>query len=443
MLDAMVRSVAGLDIAHVPAEVLRHTEHVVADTISVSVAGARSPEITDLIAADEADGLVASSRTATTGAQASSVFTWPVRRAYPAYAAFINATAGTFLELDEGVRPTGHPAMHVIPAALATAERMHASGADFLRAALAGYEATARLFRAYRLGLGVHPHGHFGAVGAAIAVALLSGADPVESARIAGTTPLLSVWQSCYEGATARNSYTGIASQAGVRAAALAKAGFTGAAEALDVAFGKVAGERIGDEGSLAGPLDYAALAITQNYSKVHSSCALSHSAIEAALEIHGKLAGNIQRVEVETVTNNLKIDRLPVANSLSGRFSLQYATATALTLGRSDIDAFRYRPDVAEMAKKVHVTAANEFDAQYPEAAPARVTVTTDSGKLTETVANPRGHWTRPLTSDERWSKFAGLVAEPQVAKAWWESLSKLREVPDCSYLLDLPDLP
>lgn len=439
MLDAMVRSVARLDLAHVPAEVLRHTEGVVADTISVSAAGARSPEITALIAADEADGQVTPPGSTATGDHAASVITWPVRRAHPSYAAFINATAGTFLELDEGVRPTGHPAMHVIPAALATAERVHASGADFLRALLAGYEAAARLFRTYRLGPGVHPHGHFGAVGAAIAVALLSGADPVESARIAATTPLLAVWQSCYDGATARNSYTGIAAQAGVRAAALATAGFTGAAKALDVAFGKIAGEKVGDEFELTGPLDYSDLAITQNYFKVHSSCALSHSAIEAALEIHGKFTGNIDQVEVETVTNNLKIDRIPVPNSLSVRFSLQYATATALILGRSDIDAFRYRPEVAEIARKVHVRAASEFDAQYPEAAPARVTVTTASGRLTETVTNPRGHWSRPLTDEDRWNKFAALIAQPQVAKAWWESLSKLREIPDCSSLLDV----
>lgn len=439
MLDAMVRSVARLDLAQVPAEVLQHTEHVIADTIAVSAAGAKSPEITGLIAADEADGLVSPPSATAVGGHAASVLTWPVRRAHPAHAAFINATAGTFLELDEGVRPTGHPAMHVIPAALATAERVRAPGAAFLRAVLAGYEASARLFRTYRLGPGVHPHGHFGAVGAAIAVALLSGADPVESARIASTTPLLSVWQSCYEGATARNSYTGIAAHTGARAAALAKAGFTGAAEALDVAFGKIAGEQVGDELTLTGPLDYSALAITHNYFKVHSSCALSHSAIEAALQIRGQLTEDIQHVEVETVTNNLKIDRIPVPNSLSARFSLQYATATALILGRSDIDAFGYRPDVARLAGKVHVTAASEFDGQYPEAAPARVTVTTGSGKLSETVTNPRGHWSRPLTSAERWGKFAALIAEPRVAKAWWESLSKLADIPDCSSLLDV----
>lgn len=434
----MVATVASLDLACVPAGLLRHTERVIADTISVSAAGIRSREIAALIAADEADGLVTPPGAAAAVGHAASVITWPVRRAHPAHAAFINATAGTALELDEGVRPTGHPAMHVIPAALAVAERVHAPGADFLRAVLAGYEATARLFRAYRLAPGVHPHGHFGAIGAAVAVALLRGADPVEAARIAATTPILAVWQSCYEGATIRNSYTGNAAHAGVRAVTLAKAGFSGGAEVLDVAFGKIAGET-GDESALTGPLDYAGLAIRRNYVKVHSSCALSHSAIEAALQIHGCLSGNIERIEVQTVTVNLKIDRLPEPNSLSGRFSLQYAVATALLLGRSDIEAFRYRPEIAELARRAHVTVDGELDEQYPESAPARVTVITDSGSRTATVANPRGHWSRPLTDAERWDKFSALVAEPRVAGAWWERLSKLREIPDCAVLLEV----
>jgi len=89
---------------------------------------------------------------------------------------------------------------------------------------LAGYEVTSRLFQAIRLTYPVHPHGHFGAVGAAVAAALLTDADPVQAASIAGTTPLLPVWDACFDGATARNTYTGLAAQSGVTAADLARA---------------------------------------------------------------------------------------------------------------------------------------------------------------------------------------------------------------------------
>ena len=53
----------------------------------------------------------------------------------PARAAFLNGTAGTFLEMDEGNQfCKGHPGMHTIPAALAFADRTGAPGKDLLAA---------------------------------------------------------------------------------------------------------------------------------------------------------------------------------------------------------------------------------------------------------------------------------------------------------------------
>jgi 2-methylcitrate dehydratase PrpD len=364
------------------------------------------------------------------------VLTSPVRRSSAANAAFLNATAGTFLELDEGMRPTGHPAMHVLPAALAVAERVHASGADLLRATLAGYEVTSRLFRAFRLRYPVHPHGHFGAVGAAVAAALLDGADPLVSARIASTTPLLPVWDACFDGATARNTYTGLAAQSGVRACALARAGFTGSERALEVAYGEIAGDLV-DPDVLATPLDYDDLGITRNYFKLHSACALTHAAIDAVGEMDALEAATVRRVRVETVSNNMKLDRQPRPSDLSGRFSLPYSVATAILLRRSDPEAFRFRPEVAQLARKVEVSVAPDLEAQWPESSPARVTVEWSGGTLTKEVRNPRGHYLAPITGEELHEKFFGLVAAPADADLWWPRLTGLREVADCATLL------
>jgi 2-methylcitrate dehydratase PrpD len=432
-LDRAVHTVAALDLSAVPEQTVRHAEHVIADTIAVVLAGARSAEIVRLVELDAAEGLVTPLSEAAQG-QSSTVLSAPAKRAHPAYAAFLNATAGTTLELDEGMRPTGHPAMHVIPAALAVAERARASGADLLRAVLAGYEVSGRLFRAYRLRPDVHPHGHIGAVGAAVAVALLEGTDPVATARVAATRPLLAVWQACYEGATVRNTYTGYAAQSGVRASALVRAGFTGAAEALDVALGHVAGELV-DAAALTEPLRLGDLGISRNYFKIHSACALTHCAVEAALAVRRYAPGTIQRVQVETVAVNLKINRQPAPNALSGRFSLPYAVATALLLGRSDIDAFRYRPEVAVLAEKVEVSVDPKLDAQWPDAAPARVSVVTTEGTRTVEITNPRGHHSRPLAEKELGEKFRTLVGDDQAA-VWWHRLTNLREVADCSAL-------
>ncbi|MFJ6686761.1 MmgE/PrpD family protein [Streptomyces werraensis] len=433
-LPTAVDEICGLELARVPASVVARTGHVIADTLAVVAAGARSPQVRALAAADEADGLL--SPAARPGpVHSASVLTEPRRRAHPADAAFLNATAGTFLELDEGTRPSGHPAMHVVPAALAVAEARGASGAQLLRAVLAGYEISARLFRAVRLRPGAHPHGNLGAVGAAVAVALLEDTDPAAAAVIAATTPLLSTWQACYDGATARNTYTGHGARSGVRAAGLARAGFTGSAGALEAAFGGIAGEPA-DTDALTAPLNYSELAITRNYFKVHSACALSHSAIEAALSLSPLRPDQVHQVRVDTVAVNLKIDTQPAQNALSTRFSLPYAVAAALTLGRSDPDAFTYRAEVASLASRVEVHVDDALDAQWPTAAPARVTVLTDAENRTAEVRDPRGHHTRPLSAPELREKFLGLLSNQARAPELWERLNRLSSVADCAEL-------
>ena len=423
--DVLAQSVevaASLELSQVPDETVGHAGRVVADTIGVIVAGARSPEIQAL--ADLTDG-----------AGDATVLT-PVRRCLaPPAAAFLNATAGTFIELDEGMRPTGHPAMHVVPAALAVAESRGASGSDLLRAVLAGYELTSRLFVTFRLTYPVHPHGHFGGIGAALAVALLEGTDPLQATRIAGTTPLLSVWEPCFEGATARNTYTGWAAEMGVRSSSLARAGFTGSTASLTSSFGQVAGQLV-DAAALNAPLDYQRLGVTRNYFKRHSACALSHAAIDAIQSGPHPPSTEIDDVLVETVSNNMKLDRQPHTNALSGRFSLQYAVATALVIGRTDVEAFHFRPDVADFAQRVHVQVADDLEAQWPQAAPARVTIRAAGETLIRQVDNPHGHHSQPLTPEELQDKFLALVDTPQAA-AWWDRLTHLADVAHCADLM------
>src|SRR5258706_9704879 len=170
LLERAAEAAAGLELDGVPDHVVGDAGQVIADTVGVGRGGGRSSQMARLVELDTAEGLVHPSGTAVQGgAAASTVLSGDLPRTSAAHAALLNATAGTFLELDEGMRPTGHPAMHVVPAALAAAERAHVSGADLLRAVLAGYEATSRLFLGFRLRYPVHPHRHFGAAGAAVA----------------------------------------------------------------------------------------------------------------------------------------------------------------------------------------------------------------------------------------------------------------------------------
>ena len=63
-------------------------------------------------------------------------------------AAFMNGIAGHVCELDDGHRTAiGHPGSITVPVALALAEKIGASGADFLKAVILGYDMFTRLGR--------------------------------------------------------------------------------------------------------------------------------------------------------------------------------------------------------------------------------------------------------------------------------------------------------
>ena len=340
-----------------------------------------------------------------------SLLTPEAQRSDAITAAFVNGTAGTFLELDSGIRPTGHPAIHVVPAALAAAQALHKPGDALLIATISGYEVAARLFRAYHLRFPMHPHGHLGAVGAAVAVARLTGRNPAAAADMAASLSLLTVWTPCFEGATVRNTYSGMAATIGMLANKLVASGFTGSAGAQEVAFGEFVGERADDADDLID-VDPQRLVLMDDYMKVYSACALSHTTIEAALNLGPIAADEIVRVEVETTANNLKLDRAATANSLSTRFSLPYAAAAAIVYGHANPDAFEPDDRVFALAARVDVRANAAFDREWPEASPAQVTAHVAGGTRSARVANPRGYPARTLGHDAVRAKFQALTA-------------------------------
>lgn len=429
MIPNLVSGAATLRIESVPDYVKAHAARTVADTIGVMLGGGKRPEVKEFI---RGDGKLfpplpgGSSRLLTAGFPGAD----------PETAAFVNATAGTFLELDEGCRPTGHPAMHVVPAALAAAQALRASGGEFLAAVLGGYEVTARLFETFRLRYPLHPHGHFGAVGAAVAVARLRGEDPRGPAAVAATLPLLPVWQACFDGATARQAYTGTASALGIKANRLSSAGFTGSWNSLAVAFGELVGEIL-DQTPLEREIDPKTLAITRNYLKLHSACALSHSALDAVFALGPPPAEKVEAVEIETISNNMKIARHAEPNDLSTRFSLPYAVAAALVHGHTGPAAFVPDERVARLARRVEVRTAPDLEDEWPLAAPARVTISLSGEEKSFRVDNPRGHHAYPASPGELAAKFRSLAGVEDPGRLY-ERLLSIESLDDMSLLFE-----
>lgn len=421
----MVDIVASSSLSPLPASRAFDAALTVADTVGVVLGGLRQPEMCALL-----DGPWAGELCPRVETESVQVLGRSGVRTTATAAAFLHATAGSFLELDEGIRPTGHPAMQVVPAALATAELRQASGAELIDAVIRGYEVAARLFRAFRLTHPIHPHGHFGAVGAAVGAALLLDVDPTSAAAVAGTSPLATSWAACLSGATARNTWMGSAAASGIRSAVLADAKFSGSGDTLNDAFGGPV-----DSAVLKAGFDWDQTALGTGYFKQHSACALTHAALDAALQLSVELEGPVESVVVETVENNLKVAAPARANDLSTRFSLPYAAAVGLLLQRTDPDAFRWRPEVGNFQKRVTVRNAWDLQEQWPERAPVRLHVRTRTGEHTAVVQNPHGYWTDPLSVTELADKFVGLVAEGAGSDtAARESWTLLLDLPNCN---------
>lgn len=432
----LISECAAVELSDVPEDTLRHVVLTVADTLGVIMGGGQREEAIELAGSNRGtpDG---TSRFFGPAEGGANLLVPGFPRADTATAAFVNATCGTFLELDEGYRPTGHPAVHVVPAALATAQTVGASGAEFLSAVIGGYELTARLFEAFQLRYPVHPHGHFGAVGAAVATASILRKDPVEAALIASSLPLLPVWHTCYEGATVRNAYSGFASLVGITANRLAGAGFTGSRQSISVTFGEIAGNLVAPE-ALTRSIEYSDLSITRNYLKLHSACALSHSALDAILALDPPEPGKVSRVVVETISNNLKISRKARPNNLSARFSLPYAVAAAIVHGHTGPLALDYDAEVDALSDRVEVLAAPELERCWPRSAPARVTIYSDGGhESSARVDNPRGHHANPALPEELAEKFVAL-ARVEKGRRLYDRLLSMETIGDVAELLD-----
>ena len=337
-------------------------------------------------------------------------------------AAFANGIAGTTLELDEGNQyARGHPGIHVLPAALAACCLTQSSGAALLRAFSLGYEVGARIGIASRLRSSVHPHGSWGTVGAALAVALLNNGNASQCAEIISLSASLSVAPSLrtmFEGATVRNSYCGFSNRNGLEAWDLVASGFTGERDGVKSVYSSILGEEFRPEDMLK---DLGTRwEMQRNYFKRHAACRFVHGALDVVMQLNASSElqdlSRIRRIEVETYSLAAQLDATEPQNMLAAKFSLPFAIATTLIHGKASVPAFRVNAVMDErirkLAQRVEVLENPGFSALLPDQRPARLTIEFDDGSvMTGETFNNRGDFTSPYHSDEVIEKYFELT--------------------------------
>nr|WP_237561223.1 MmgE/PrpD family protein [Halococcus sediminicola] len=407
--------VADLAIDDVPSSVVDRVGLVVADTVGAIIGGA-------------SDGAVATLREQWTEraneSATATVLAPEAPRTSRHRAAFLNATSGTVLELDEGNRfAAGHPAIHVLPALLADAEARYADRERFLVSFVAGYETAVRVAEAVRpLADGYHPHGTWGVVGGAASVARCRGYDARTTRTalaIAANYAQHTRFDAATAGATVRNSYAGMSNLASLVAADQARAGFTGLDDGIAA--------HLGAAGSTAIARDRLAIGlgdrwtIHEGYFKIHAACRYTHASLDALATALDELparpaAAAVERISVETYAAAAALDEPHPGNALAAKFSVPFAVATAIVTGSTDAVAITDDAIDAEtlaLAERVAVRVDDGIDARAPDERGARVTVTlADGTTATDAVRQARGGEAEPFEPSELREKFDSLVA-------------------------------
>ena len=395
-----------LSLADIPKAVVDHALITVRDSLGALLGATSLPEIRKMQALAPAG-------------PATVIATG--RRSTAEYAATVNGTAGVSLEMDEGHPLTiNHPAAHILPATLAVAEEVSASGADTLTAFIAGYEVAARVGRATRLRDAVHPFGTHAITGAGAAAAKLLGmsAQDISVAILmaAGMT-LASSQTAANAGAHVRNVVSGLTNANGILAARLAGAGLTAEPDALEVVYGKILGDRF-DPSQLTETLGSEWL-ILRNYFKVHACSRWNHAPIEAAYAATGGktlAVDDIDHIVVWTYDPAIRLHWQSPANGVAAKHSIPYNVAVRVLHGTNGIEAYEdstvHDPDVRALALRTTVKEDPAYTAQVPEVRPARVEIILKSGRvLTAACERPPGGHDNPFAPDVLPAKFRALA--------------------------------
>jgi len=437
--------IAALRFGDIPADAIGYIRTGFADCAGVMIAGAAEP----------APQLVRA-MLAPAGDEATLLF--GAGRASAAEAAWINGTAAHALDFDD-VALRGHPSTALVPAILAEAEALGASGAAMMLAYAAGYETWAELVRREpdpHHNKGWHPTGIFGAIGAAAACASLRALSAEQAAHAIALAASQSAGLMSNFGTMTKPFHAGRAAHAGVVSARLAAQGFTASLDALEHPQGFLAAVSPAGKVDRESPIEAGRawkLGREGLSIKKYPLCFCTHRALDGMLDLlqSEKVgAAAVGRITVSTSPRYATILRNHAPQTgLEAKFSMEFAMASALIAGRAGLaeltDGFVRRPEVQALMRRVAVRIDEREDpAVSGRAVYDEVTLESADGKAPRSiqVKEVRGSPSLPLAREELWAKFAGCVqvgSSRVKARDLFDALMSLERLPRAA---DLPGL-
>jgi 2-methylcitrate dehydratase PrpD len=351
----------------------------------------------------------------------------------PSYAALANGTAAHSIELDDVVNAASlHPAVAVMPTALAAAHVADCTGKRLIEAIVAGYEVTIRLGIALdpsaHYAQGFHPTGTCGTMAAAVTAGKIIGLDPrqmINALGIAGSQAAASM-EFLSDGSFTKRLHPGWAAHSGLLAAMLAREGFTGPETIIEGKFGFLhAYSPASDPEKVlkdwADPYQVLRTSI-----KPHSCCRYKQGPIDGTLKIMKD--NSLEESDVESVTLGvLKTGHALVVvpeeqkqrpeSIVDAQFSMPFGAAVAILYGKATLDEYTLdkiaSPKVKEMMQRIRSVEDPSIEGEFPIKWAATATLKTKDGRqFSVRIEYPKGDPENPLTWDELIGKFKGLAA-------------------------------
>ena len=406
------RFVADVSFERLPAEAAAVARIGFIDCVATMIAGAGDP----------APQLL---REALRPAGGEATLYFSGQRAPAPEAAWINGTAGHALDYDDVAALRGHPSTVLVPAILAEGEALAVSGRDMLAAYVAGYETWAELAwrdPGHHHRKGWHPTGIFGPIGAAAACASLRRLDAPRASCALALAASQSSGIMANFGTMTKPFHAGRSAHSGLMAARLAEIGFTASADALEHPQGFLSAV------SPAGEVDREtpAQALGSEWKivkyglgiKKYPACYCTHRALDAVLELLARRPLRPEEIDRITVslsdTHSLILRNHRPQTGLEGKFSMEFAMASAVIAGRAGLaeytDGFVRRPEVQDLIRRVGIETNQDYDPEVSGASvwdQVRIDLTAGGSIESEKVRRAKGHADRPLSEAELFEKF------------------------------------
>ena len=352
---------AALRYEDLPAAVVQQAKECIIDTVAAGICGSALPW--SRIVIDYAERTGAGGRSHILG-RGSTVQA-------PA-AALANGALAHAFELDSLTRPGAgaHPGATVLPPALAVAQEKGADGRALITAFVAGNEVMIRIGRATghtNEARGFHAPGTTGPFGAAAAAGHLLGLDAdamTNALGIAGSLcgGLLEFARG--NGGMVKRLHLGRASEAGVLAASLAAAGFTGPRTVIEGQFGFL---RVfctaWDEAELTRGLGDE-FVVSTTVLKRYPCHATAHAAVKAVRELqaeHGFAGAAIEAIAVTGTERMIERHNIPEpADLMLAQYSIPFSVALALCREARDPESWDEsalaEPQIRSLARRVQL---------------------------------------------------------------------------------------